>query len=35
MTRVLNGETPDEADHPEDVLVAEELAASTARPARL
>ncbi len=31
MMRVLNGETPEEADHPEDVLVAEELAATAAR----
>jgi len=28
MARVLNGETPEEADHPEDVLVEEALAAS-------
>jgi aerobic C4-dicarboxylate transport protein len=28
MTRILNRETPLEADHPEDVLVAEELAAA-------
>ena len=28
MARVLNGETAEEADHPEDVLIAEELAAS-------
>jgi aerobic C4-dicarboxylate transport protein len=31
MTRILNGETAIEADHPEDVLVAEELAATAAR----
>jgi len=28
---VLDGETPEEADHPEDVLVAEELAATAGR----
>lgn len=31
MMRVLDGETPEEADHPEDVLVAEELAATAGR----
>ena len=31
MMRVLNGETPEEADHPEDLLVAEEMAATAAR----
>lgn len=30
MTRILNGETALEADHPEDVLVSEELRASAA-----
>jgi aerobic C4-dicarboxylate transport protein len=31
MMRVLDGETPEEADHPEDVLVAEELAGIAGR----
>jgi aerobic C4-dicarboxylate transport protein len=31
MMRVLDGESPEEADHPEDVLVQEELAATAAR----
>jgi aerobic C4-dicarboxylate transport protein len=30
MTRVLNGDTPLEADHPEDVLVTDDLVSSTA-----
>jgi hypothetical protein len=31
MTRILNGETTEEADHPEEVLVADALTAAGAR----